>query len=54
MLIAAIVSSVTGFNADICDAWAAIIVTVTIIAIVIPLIREIYYSYKKLCEISSS
>ena len=38
---AAIVSSLFGLPVDRCDAWAAILVSITIVAIVIPLIMDI-------------
>lgn len=45
VFIAAFVATVTGIRGSVCDAWAAVIVSVTIVAIVIPLIKEIYKAY---------
>lgn len=42
VFVAAVVSSTTNISSALCDAWAAIVVTVTIIFLVIPLVREIY------------
>jgi Co/Zn/Cd efflux system component len=42
VFVAAVVSSTTNVNSALCDAWAAIVVTATIIFLVIPLVREIY------------
>lgn len=39
--LAAMVSSISGIDGDICDAWAAIVVTVTIILLSIMLLNEI-------------
>lgn len=44
VIIAALTSSITGVDGDICDAWAAIIVALTIFLIVIPLLRDIVCS----------
>lgn len=41
VFVAAIFSSTAGINADICDAWAAIAVSGTIIVVVIPLVIDI-------------
>ena len=41
VLIAALVSSFSGIQSEICDAWAAISVTVTIVIMIIPLVIEI-------------
>ena len=41
VFIAAIVSSVTGINGGIVDAWAALVVTFTIVAAIIPLSMEV-------------
>lgn len=43
----ALITSLTDLSGALCDAWAAVIVTVTIFCIVIPLIREIYLALKK-------
>lgn len=42
VFVAAVVSSTTNVNSALCDAWAAIVVTVSIVFLVIPLVREIY------------
>lgn len=47
---AATVASLTDYKASLCDAWAAIIVTVTILFIVGPLLREIGSAYTRLNE----
>lgn len=39
---AALFSSTTNFPSALCDAWAAVIVTVTVVFLVIPLIKEIW------------
>ena len=41
VFIAAMVASTTGVRGSLCDAWAAVAVTVTIVAFVIPLCTEI-------------
>eukprot|EP00607_Mallomonas_marina_P010207 CAMPEP_0182422336 /NCGR_PEP_ID=MMETSP1167-20130531/7988_1 /TAXON_ID=2988 /ORGANISM="Mallomonas Sp, Strain CCMP3275" /LENGTH=277 /DNA_ID=CAMNT_0024600303 /DNA_START=282 /DNA_END=1115 /DNA_ORIENTATION=+ len=48
MFIAALVSTITGVAGDIVDAWAAIIVTITIITIILPLCREIRSAYLRI------
>lgn len=45
---AAMLVSIFGFNSSICDAWAAIVVSVTIFTLVIPLSFEIYKKAKSL------
>jgi Co/Zn/Cd efflux system component len=42
VMIAALVATVSNISGAVCDAWAAIIVTVTILFIVVPLVMEIY------------
>lgn len=42
VFIAALITTVTGANGNLCDAWAAIVVSITIIFAVIPLCNEIY------------
>ena len=42
VFVAAVVITVQGYNADTCDAWAAIIVSITIFFMVIPLLLEVY------------
>lgn len=42
MFIAALITTVSGANGNLCDAWAAIVVSITIIFAVIPLCNEIY------------
>lgn len=42
VLFAAIVSSFTSISSSTCDAWAAVVVSVTILIALAPLIREIY------------
>lgn len=49
VFIAALISSIWDQDATLCDAWAAVIVTITIVIAIIPLIMEIYRTY---CQIS--
>jgi len=42
VLICAVVAATTSFSSTLCDAWAAVAVTFSICALVIPLVREIY------------
>lgn len=44
VIIGAAVSTIFHVDADICDAWAAIVVSVTIVFMVVPLIRDIITS----------
>lgn len=46
VLIAAMISTIGGINADVCDAWAAIAVSVTIIALLTPLMGNIFKEFK--------
>lgn len=48
VFIAAFISEVFNQDSTLCDAWAAVIVTITIIMAVIPLIFEIIQTYKKI------
>ena len=41
VFIAAVVSTTSGVNADLCDAWAAIVVSITIVMIMYPLLQDI-------------
>jgi Co/Zn/Cd efflux system component len=50
VFIAALVSTFSGVPSQICDAWAAIAVTVSIVFMVIPLIIEIGRSCRKFCN----
>ena len=43
----ALISSTSNISGDVADAWAAVIVTITIFGIVIPLIKEIFLAFKK-------
>eukprot|EP01036_Dinobryon_divergens_P025534 gene25534-34091_t len=43
VFIAAVVSDTTSVSGSVCDAWAAVIVSITIIICVIPLTKEIYH-----------
>ena len=45
---AAVVASTTSVPGNQCDAWAAVIVTITIIFIVLPLIQQIYKAARRL------
>ena len=42
VIVAALISTIAKIPSDLCDAYAAIIVTITITFIVVPLMREIY------------
>eukprot|EP01038_Epipyxis_sp_PR26KG_P008241 gene8241-11155_t len=42
VFIAAVIATVTNVSGNICDAWASVVVTITIIGCVIPLVYEIY------------
>ena len=42
VIVAALISTIAKIPSDICDAYAAIVVTITITFIVVPLMREIY------------
>jgi hypothetical protein len=46
VFVAALVATLSSYSGALCDAWAAIVVTVTIIFIVIPLVSEIYQHAK--------
>lgn len=50
---AALVSTFSGISADLCDAWASIVVTMTIIGLVVPLCVEICSTYARLRRESS-
>lgn len=54
VFVAAAISSSTGLSSTRCDAWASIIVTMTILLCILPLCREIYHSYHSLSSSSSS
>ena len=45
VFIAALVATFSSVDGSLCDAWAAIIVTVTILFILVPLVREILSAY---------
>ena len=47
VFIAAFVSTFAGIPSQICDAWAAVAVTVTIVIMVIPLVLEIHKAFLK-------
>jgi len=48
IFIAAIIATVTNIDSDLCDAWAAVVVSATILIMVIPLLNEIIKSATKL------
>ena len=48
IFVAAVVATVTDVPGNLCDAWAAVIVAITILFIVFPLIIEIYKAARKL------
>ena len=45
IFLAATVSTITGINSSLCDAWAAILVSITIFVAIIPLSREVYAAF---------
>ena len=47
IFISALVVTLTDYSGALCDAWGAVIVTVTIFGIIIPLIKEIFFAIKK-------
>jgi Co/Zn/Cd efflux system component len=46
VFVAALVATLSPYSGAICDAWAAVVVTVTIIFIVVPLVSKIYQHAK--------
>lgn len=50
VFIAAMVASLSDIDSTLCDAWAAVVVTVTIIFLVVPLVKEITKAYRFLSE----
>jgi Co/Zn/Cd efflux system component len=50
VFVAALVSTVAGINSDLCDAWAAIVVSATIVVIMIPLVRDICSEVSTACR----
>lgn len=42
---AAIVARTTDYKSSLCDAWAAIVVSITILLAMLPLCREVYHAY---------
>jgi Co/Zn/Cd efflux system component len=48
VLICAVIAATTNFSSTLCDAWAAIAVTLSICALVVPLMSEIYKAHKDL------
>lgn len=51
VFIAAIVNTTTGTRGDLCDAWACIVVTATIVMMVYPLVREIFKAYSIISQL---
>jgi Co/Zn/Cd efflux system component len=47
VFICAVVASTTSISSDLCDAWAAVAVTLSIILFIIPLCKEIYSAATK-------
>ncbi len=47
VFVAAITATFTQVRSSLCDAWAAIVVTLTIFGIVVPLVKEIYIAFMK-------
>lgn len=54
VFIAALVSTIGGFSGEICDAWAAIVVAISILAVIIPLVFEISSAYNRIMQISEN
>ena len=50
---AAVVNTATGARGDLCDAWACIVVTATIVVMVYPLINEIFKAYSAISLLQS-
>lgn len=50
VIVAAMTSSFGNYPSQICDAYAALVITVIIVVMTIPLIREIYKAYSKLMK----
>lgn len=50
VFVAAVVSYVGHVDASVCDAWAAVVITITICFAVIPLLKEIYHAVQRLKE----
>lgn len=48
VFVAAMVASLTDLNPTLCDAWAAVVVTITILFLVGPLLKEIGKAYTRL------
>jgi Co/Zn/Cd efflux system component len=46
VFVAALIATLSSYSGALCDAWAAIVVTVTILFIVVPLVSEIYQHAK--------
>ena len=51
VFIAALIATVTSTPGYLCDAWAAVLVTVTIVIMVIPLCIEIYHAYHRIAAL---
>ena len=47
VFVAALTATFSNYRSSLCDAWAAIVVTLTIFGIVIPLVKEIYIAFLK-------
>ena len=47
VFVAAVIATVTSASGSVCDAWAAVVVSITIIGCVTPLIYEIYKKSKE-------
>ena len=48
VFVAAIISEVGHFNAGTCDAWAAVVITITICFAVVPLLTEIFHAIDRI------
>ncbi len=47
VFIAAAIVSITGADSTLCDAWAALVVTFSILCMTYPLVKEIYAAWTK-------
>lgn len=50
VFVAASVASLTDFNPTLCDAWAAVVVTITILFLIGPLLKEIGKAHSRLAN----
>ena len=50
VFVAAVMATAFNFSGSLCDAWAAVVVSITIVVFVLPLIKQIY---GRLCELKN-